>query len=318
MRKRLSNTNIGSYKYPESELVPVINYDVWVGGSQVTSTNQNDVLGDGKISYIPAHNTLTLNGADIEGEGIVGILLARENAAIILAKGSVNRIIGGTYGIASMGNLTISGTGALTATRGSSNSGITVCSAAATLTISGGAQVTASGEFGLNSDNNMVISGLGTKVEAVGLGLTGTGIHAVNNITISQGAQVTASGRRSGIYAVNGNISISGTNTIVEAACTKTRGNFGIVGRSIAISSGTVKASTASIRYSAMSKAPDLSGYDNVRITAGPTKTDGSGTSVIDKNVLTNDHIDDYHYLKIEAGPGLGSAAQPAFRRLMK
>ena len=40
-------------------------YDLWVAGTQVTETNQNDVLGNGTVSYDPAAHTLTLKQADL-------------------------------------------------------------------------------------------------------------------------------------------------------------------------------------------------------------------------------------------------------------
>ena len=45
---------------PESET-----YDLWVAGKQVTETNQNDVLGDGTVSYDPDTHTLTLKDANL-------------------------------------------------------------------------------------------------------------------------------------------------------------------------------------------------------------------------------------------------------------
>ena len=47
-------------------------YPLWVGGTQVTSVNCDDVLGDGKVSYVggPTGGTLSLNGATIGGQGI--------------------------------------------------------------------------------------------------------------------------------------------------------------------------------------------------------------------------------------------------------
>ena len=49
---------------PESET-----YDLWVAGKQVTETNQNDVLGDGTVSYDPDTHTLTLKQADLTLSG---------------------------------------------------------------------------------------------------------------------------------------------------------------------------------------------------------------------------------------------------------
>lgn len=45
---------------PESET-----YELWVAGKQVTETNQNDVLGDGTVSYDPDTHTLTLKDANL-------------------------------------------------------------------------------------------------------------------------------------------------------------------------------------------------------------------------------------------------------------
>lgn len=47
-------------------------YDLWVAGKQVTKTNQNDVLGNGTVSYDPDTHTLTLNDADLTLDGDAG------------------------------------------------------------------------------------------------------------------------------------------------------------------------------------------------------------------------------------------------------
>ena len=44
-------------------------YDVWVGGTQLSSINAADVFGDGKVSYDAATKTLTLNGYTYSGAG---------------------------------------------------------------------------------------------------------------------------------------------------------------------------------------------------------------------------------------------------------
>ena len=49
---------------PESET-----YDLWVAGTQVTKTNQSDVLGDGTVSYDPGTHTLTLKDANLTLSG---------------------------------------------------------------------------------------------------------------------------------------------------------------------------------------------------------------------------------------------------------
>ena len=40
-------------------------YDLWIAGIQVTGQNKNDILGDGKVSFDPETNTLTLKNAII-------------------------------------------------------------------------------------------------------------------------------------------------------------------------------------------------------------------------------------------------------------
>ena len=53
---------------PESE-----SYDLWVAGKQVTETNQNDVLGDGTVSYDPDTRTLTLKDANLTLDGAANV-----------------------------------------------------------------------------------------------------------------------------------------------------------------------------------------------------------------------------------------------------
>ncbi len=36
-------------------------YELWVGGKQVTDTNKANILGDGTAQYDPSTQTLTLN-----------------------------------------------------------------------------------------------------------------------------------------------------------------------------------------------------------------------------------------------------------------
>lgn len=48
-------------------------YDLWVAGTQVTKTNQNDVLGNGgSVKFDPNTHTLTLNDADLTLDGAAG------------------------------------------------------------------------------------------------------------------------------------------------------------------------------------------------------------------------------------------------------
>lgn len=94
-------------KYPEmlidygnlygSGRIEVIMPSVWVGGVEITDENAHDVFGDGKVSYDPITNTLTLNDYFYEGEGyIYGTYDSGEPdnteyySAVIYSNGSLN------------------------------------------------------------------------------------------------------------------------------------------------------------------------------------------------------------------------------------
>ena len=70
-------------------------YNIYVAGTQVTSLNQADVLGDGTVSYDAETNTLTLNNANIETEAetefvisAIEINIRLEGENKIMSKGS--------------------------------------------------------------------------------------------------------------------------------------------------------------------------------------------------------------------------------------
>lgn len=88
-------------------------YNVWVGGTQITSANVNDVLGNGTVSYNSTTNTLTLDNAYYSGEGY--------ESSAIYATGDLNIVVTGTnsltstaangFGIYTGGSLTVTGSG---------------------------------------------------------------------------------------------------------------------------------------------------------------------------------------------------------------
>ena len=76
-----------------SDVTEVINYDLTVAGTPVTSTNAVDVLGNGKVSY--ANGMLTLNGAALES----GITSGLDQLKIVLVgTNSIAGTITGTTG----------------------------------------------------------------------------------------------------------------------------------------------------------------------------------------------------------------------------
>ena len=57
--------NYHYYELTTKDPYAVTTYALWVAGKQVTETNQNDVLGDGTVSYDPDTHTLTLKDANL-------------------------------------------------------------------------------------------------------------------------------------------------------------------------------------------------------------------------------------------------------------
>ena len=103
-----------------------------VAGVGVTSSNQNDILGDGAASYDPTTNTLTLKGS-INGNDKQGIWSNLADLTIQVAKNDLMVTSTGSAGIVVRGNTTIQGPGFLSV-KSTSGSGILV-SQGAKLTI---------------------------------------------------------------------------------------------------------------------------------------------------------------------------------------
>ena len=204
------------------ESAPVVNYNLWVGNTQVTSANKNDITATGvtgKVSYNSDTNTLTLDGVNIPDtvnyistDSKYGIY-AKESLNIEL-KGT-NTITGGSAeGIGSAAiyvsdKLTISGNGSLFAT-GGSVVGITDYGsygiAANQLTINSG-DVTAKGgscdcsySYGIFCKNTMKLND-GT-VTAIGnnRAIKTTALEFADYTNVKATASVNANGNKTVIY----------------------------------------------------------------------------------------------------------------------
>ena len=111
-------------------------YKLYIAGTQVTSLNAEDVLGDGTVSFDPETSTLTLNNANITSETKNGINALIPALNIHLeGENNVASSLFALYGVL----VYIDGTGSLYA-MSTDGDGIYV---AVKLTISGGAQVKA-------------------------------------------------------------------------------------------------------------------------------------------------------------------------------
>ena len=109
---------------------PIVN--LRVAGVGVTSSNQNDILGDGAASYDPTTNTLTLKGS-IHGDDKQGIWSNLSGLTIRMATQEAMVTSTGSAAMVLRGNTTIQGPGWLSV-KSTSSSGILV-SQGATLTV---------------------------------------------------------------------------------------------------------------------------------------------------------------------------------------
>ena len=109
---------------------PIVN--LRVAGVGVTSSNQNDILGNGAASYDPTTNTLTLKGS-IHGDDKQGIWSNLSGLTIRMATQEAMVTSTGSAAMVLRGNTTIQGPGWLSV-KSTSNNGILV-SQGATLTV---------------------------------------------------------------------------------------------------------------------------------------------------------------------------------------
>ncbi len=291
------------------DVFAVDNYDVWVGGIQVNSSNNDDVLGDGgSVKYDPVTKTLTLNNCTYSGEGYTEKGGYKRGAAIyaigdisicLLGINSVTQIGGDisfSYGIYVEGNITISGTGSLyssgsdgTYTYGiysgiyESITSITILSG--TVTAFGGGDTISDASYGICVDSGSInISGGKVNATSGAAEMHSQGINIIRgNINISGGEVNATSGEIDatpeeyyklsyGISLFNGLLNISGGTVTAKSLAT----------------SGT---------YSALIKAPNLTSYPN-HIAVGSPNNDGTNLEVYLKE---NNSL--YKYFKVMPKP---------------
>lgn len=176
-------------------------YNVWVGGTQVTSANMNNVLGNGTVIYTPATTTeaqkLTLNGMSITNTSQIGIKASND---LTIALSGENNISSSAHAIEmTNGTLTITGPGSLKA---SSDSGQTTVYTKGNVTINGGAKIIATNTSGGNGDvfdlgnsntkHNLTITGNGTQVTAQKTVGSEVAINHISTLTVNDGAMLTA------------------------------------------------------------------------------------------------------------------------------
>ena len=233
--------NLGSYKYVKVTHA-VVKYNVWVGGTQVTSANMNNVLNDATatVKYTPADEEtaqkLTLNGANISTSGTTKGIESTSGALDIELIGE-NKIETDSNSINSSGALTITST--------------------------------KNGSLTMSSKNNM-----STLYATADITISGS---AIVNATINGGAQAIHSNPTGG----NGSITITG-NAKVTAKNTRTLGQTSDATKahSVALLTGTYDAATPSGTITVSGSASLLAQGSTQALKCGTFTTDGLITEV--------------------------------------
>ncbi|MBE7004517.1 MAG: hypothetical protein E7425_09600 [Ruminococcaceae bacterium] len=227
-------------------------YGLWVGGTQVTTGNADNITGADTptASYDAANNTLTLNGCHFSGEASAdgwkaAIAWFGEDPLTIELNGMnsvAETVSGGTTvnGIFSNADLNFTGTGSLDVTSGGKteenaynysiySSGNVTVSGGATLTCTAGDVTGASSEcYGIRNVNGSVtVSGEGSSLTATAgkAGITSSGVSCVGDIIVSDGATLSgAAGEATGeggiswgIISVKGSVTVSGKGSSLTA-----------------------------------------------------------------------------------------------------
>ena len=184
------------------------NYGIYIGSTEITSFNKDNVLGDRTVSYDPVTSTLTLNGATITdiikktGNGNLIINVVGENSIT-----TSNNCIYITNGTLTITRNDTSKPGVLTAI---TNDSQTTIYAKGDVTINNGVTVTAKNTFSYDNnslnpygggnaidlqDHNLTITGHGTNVTAEKLptyGFSIFSIYRVSTLTVEDGATLTS------------------------------------------------------------------------------------------------------------------------------
>ncbi|WNX85633.1 YDG domain-containing protein [Agathobaculum sp. NTUH-O15-33] len=206
-------------------------YGVWVGGTQVTPENSANVLGDGKVSYNAASNTLSLNSAAITGTHKGAGIYVEDSTDFTMALTGDN-VVGNdadaalNCGVRCLNNqLLIKGAGKLTVylKRAQDGGGVSGVSANKGLTLNGATlkiinkDTTLEPEasyVGLQADEGITLSGANLTLTNLMTGINAAG----GDIAIDQRSTLTA---RTGDSAINGkNVLISDSKVDVESTLT--------------------------------------------------------------------------------------------------
>ena len=256
----LDSSNATASKVVIAPKAEVTTYPVWVSGIQVTDTNKDDVLGDGKVFYNPDTNTLkVLDGTNITSyndeskysliyssdtatpltiDAPNGLTLYSTNAgrgvssgSDLIINGNVDITVGGYegYAVVAGGSVTIDGSAKLTITKDNGHA----IHATKDVTINGDASITVGGANGraINSSGSVWIKG---NAEISGTS-NGRAIDTYGNVQVD--GNLTISGNFS--YGINAD---PGTVTMATGKTWDIDATFvTIVGNSIELNGNQIK-----------------------------------------------------------------------------
>ena len=229
-------------------------YLLWVGNTQVTSENKDDILGDGKAKYDPETYTLTLNGAKITsmynftGNAYAGIFYNGHGTLTIKGTGEVtvttpqgqNQNYNNYNGICtSDSNLDFDGTFTITAPYyGISTSGGSLKVSGGNVTVEARAGISAGGEFNITGGVVTCVGGIsGSSLSITGGALdvkdetraiymtTGISITAPEQVVTPSGGKAEAITTNVGstpstyhtVYTKEGEVETPATHVIIRA-----------------------------------------------------------------------------------------------------
>jgi len=187
--------------YTTTVEIPLIPYQLEIGGVVVTEENMNDVLGDGTVSLNPYTSTLTLNNAQINvTEGNYGI---RSKTALKLELIGENSITcSGVYGFHSTDDVTVFGSGSLDITAndvgiyiaGGNEVGGLYLKDHVTLNVTSG-NVGSGNSYGVRVDDVLEVRDNATLIATAGTAPERScGIYAYDQFNVYDNAVVTATG----------------------------------------------------------------------------------------------------------------------------
>lgn len=235
------------------------NYDLSVAGKQVTDVNRTDILGDGKVSYDPITNTLTLNNATIVNYDGNGIENRISNLVInVIGSNTVTADGRGACAIGANQNFCITGGGSLVANAGDPGCGILARTCGITIA---NVTITANAQWGISgmgyNDETLTIKNATIKAIGTDGSICDFISITLEDCTITQPAGAVVDG---GAVKLNGKVAtgeviITSTTTAVENAKTnatiyaKNGKIFGaddariydILGRDVTKENGTLK-----------------------------------------------------------------------------